>query len=800
MPNDSEREEVYRFGDYKLRVQARELSRGDELIPLEPRVFDLLTFLLKNRERVVAKDELYEAIWPGTYASETSLSRCVMKARRAVGDDADRQHTIKTVHARGYRFVAELTESEPFLERDSTPAPEVDPHTRGRSGRSWMFVGAAAVVLVVLAALFLLRGGEEPDATTAGIPRVAVLPIENNTGDPGLAWVEFGLMDMLAGQLQVQSGLLVTASGDVVAALSRRDNAEAVDGDTLSNTAGQLLKQLGATHLVRAVLERPGQLYRLAATVVADDGSLSDMELLGNEPLDLITELRRQIDERVVGARRTTLATRTISDDVFVNEAYARGKDQLLRGDLEQAQTLLQAAVDQEPDNFWARHALATVILNRGNAESAAEMLQTLLEEAKRDDRVFETASSLFLLGNTRLRQNDYTGAEALYREALAGFEALGMPHEQGKALTNLAITAGERRALTEERALLERAAQAFYDAGLESTPGHVLGGLANNALDRGELEDAQRYFEQGLVVFREQGARDQEAVSLFSLSRVAQYRGDFVLARSLAEQSLHIARDVGHRWGEVASLRRVAEAALVAGDLNQAFDAYQDALELSRELGAQSYTASTLAALAGIDRLRGRYDEAAQRLADSARIVEETNDTIGAAWIEVGSGWLALDRGDIDRALASADRVLADEAALSPTLAADGYDLKGRAFAAAGELEQASQAFEKAYEAAERGSNRVRRAQLAAALGLLSLDRQRTELAIGYLGVARDAAPETYQVLVLSAVIAARDGDWDTAVAELDAARQRAGGLWTEEDEQRRLGILAEATEHDRS
>ena len=108
MPGDSAHSDNYRFGNCELRQSARELRRDGQLVALEPRAFDLLVFLTENRHRVVTKDELLEAIWPGTYVSETSLSRCVMKARRAVGDDADTQNTIKTVHARGYRFIAEV--------------------------------------------------------------------------------------------------------------------------------------------------------------------------------------------------------------------------------------------------------------------------------------------------------------------------------------------------------------------------------------------------------------------------------------------------------------------------------------------------------------------------------------------------------------------------------------------------------------------------------------------------------------------------------------------------------------------
>lgn len=804
MPDRSASNDVYRFGNCELRLKSRELLFDGQVVALEPRVFDLLAFLLHNRERVVTKDELLEAVWPGTFVSETSLSRGVMKARRAVGDDADSQHSIKTVHGRGYRFVAELVLPEVPPETgvaDEVPASEsgtadVDAG-RQRPGRTALVVGAFAVALAVLATLVVPQFREPAIEPGTDVPRVAVLPIENNTGDPNLDWVRFGLMDVLAGQLQQQSGLGVTASGDVVAILERHGGEPEAPVGALGSVENRLLNQLGATHVVRTVLERPGQLYRLGAEILTRDGIRSEVELLGNEPLGLITELRRVVDDRVAGPRRTTLVARVISDDVFVNEAYARGRDQMLRGNLDDAYTLLQAAVGQEPENFWARHALATVTLNRGDADAAADMLAGLVEEARRDGLPLEEATALFVLGNTHLRRDSHDEARRLYEEALAGFEALDMSFEQGQVLNNLAIVVGGRQNLTEERALLERAAAAFAEAGLETTPGYILGGLANNALDRGQLEDAQRYFEEGLTAFREQGLKNQEAVLLYSLSQVAQFRGDFAASRALAEQSRDIARDIGQRYGEVASLRRLGAAIRAEGDLDAAEAVYRESLALSREIGARTNAAATLTELAEIARLHGRHEEAAQLVAESAVIVEETNDAVGAMWVEIQRGRVALGRGDIDGALAAAERVLVDEDAVMPLQATDAYRLRGLALIADGDSDGASEALESAYAVAERGSDRVRRAKAAALLGRLNLERGRDDLTLAYLGLAREAAPEIYEVLALSGAVAAYEGNRDEAAVLIESSKQRAGDLWTDEDERLRQTLTAEAALH---
>lgn len=131
-------DKVFCFGEYRLCTRARELvhtdSFGDavnhdaqccgESIMMEPKVLDLLIYLLENRERIVSKPELHKAIWDERPVSETVLSHCVMKARQAVGDNGRRQHYIRTVRGRGYRFIAEATIEPPQSHSIEQPVSE----------------------------------------------------------------------------------------------------------------------------------------------------------------------------------------------------------------------------------------------------------------------------------------------------------------------------------------------------------------------------------------------------------------------------------------------------------------------------------------------------------------------------------------------------------------------------------------------------------------------------------------------------------------------------------------------------
>lgn len=103
----------FRFGDYSLDTDRRELRRGAELIPTGPQVFDTLAYLLENSERVVSKDDLLAAVWQGRIVSESTLTSHMNAVRKAVGDSGEAQNLIRTVARKGFRFVGEVSEERP---------------------------------------------------------------------------------------------------------------------------------------------------------------------------------------------------------------------------------------------------------------------------------------------------------------------------------------------------------------------------------------------------------------------------------------------------------------------------------------------------------------------------------------------------------------------------------------------------------------------------------------------------------------------------------------------------------------
>ena len=96
----------FRFADFEIDVARQELRRGDAIVRIEPQVFDVLLHLVRNRDRIVRKDELIDEVWQGRVVSEATLSSRISAARRVLGDSGNDQSFIRTLHKRGFRFVA----------------------------------------------------------------------------------------------------------------------------------------------------------------------------------------------------------------------------------------------------------------------------------------------------------------------------------------------------------------------------------------------------------------------------------------------------------------------------------------------------------------------------------------------------------------------------------------------------------------------------------------------------------------------------------------------------------------------
>jgi TolB-like protein/tetratricopeptide (TPR) repeat protein len=115
----------YKFEDYSLDADRRELRRGSSLVTVTPQVFDVLEYLVRNHDRIVAKDDLFADVWDGRAVSDSTLSSRLTAVRHAVGDNGREQRLIRTVSRRGFRFVGAV-EEEREPPRDATHFAQIE--------------------------------------------------------------------------------------------------------------------------------------------------------------------------------------------------------------------------------------------------------------------------------------------------------------------------------------------------------------------------------------------------------------------------------------------------------------------------------------------------------------------------------------------------------------------------------------------------------------------------------------------------------------------------------------------------
>src|SRR5688572_1426526 len=95
----------YLFEDFALDIERRELRRGGSVVSIEPKVFDLLAYIIQNRERVISRDDLLRSVWAGRIVSEAAQTTCINGGRRALADSGEEQRLIRTLPRKGIRFV-----------------------------------------------------------------------------------------------------------------------------------------------------------------------------------------------------------------------------------------------------------------------------------------------------------------------------------------------------------------------------------------------------------------------------------------------------------------------------------------------------------------------------------------------------------------------------------------------------------------------------------------------------------------------------------------------------------------------
>jgi TolB-like protein len=313
---------LYRFEAYGLDTDRRELKRGNELVALEPQVFDLLVFLIENRDRVVSKDDLFASVWQGRIVSESTLTSRINAARKAIGDSGEQQSLIRTVARKGLRFVGALHDGV-------KPAP-------------------------VIAAADPVR----PIFLQTDRPALAVLPFTNMSGDAEQEYFSDGISEDIITALSKLRWFFVIA----------RNSSFIYKGKSVH--LKQIADELGVGYVVEGSVRKAGDRVRITAQLnnVATGGniwaerydrSLADVFAVQDE----ITEAIVAAIEPQLYAAENFRAQRKPPDSLDAWDLVMRALShywRVTRQDNVVAQALLEKAIAIDPGYGQAFGVLAT--------------------------------------------------------------------------------------------------------------------------------------------------------------------------------------------------------------------------------------------------------------------------------------------------------------------------------------------------------------------------------------------------------------------------------------------------------
>ncbi len=314
----------YLFEDCTFDTERRELHRGADAVSITPQVFDLLAYLIRNRERVVSKDDLINAIWNQRIVSDAALTTRLNAARNAIDDSGGKQRLIKTLPRRGFRFVGTVREED----RPSDAATVSDGSVE---------LSKPAVAL--------------PDK-----PSIAVLPFANMSGDPEQEYFADGMVEEITTALSRFKWLFVIARNS-----SFTFKGKAVDIKEVGRRLGVRYVLEGAVRKASGKVRITGQLIEAAtgAHIWADrfERDLTDIfELQDDVTVAVVSAIQPKLFQKEIA-----MAARRRPEDLTAYDFYLRAIQQsrpLTREGLAEALRLVQRAMELDP-GFAGAAALA---------------------------------------------------------------------------------------------------------------------------------------------------------------------------------------------------------------------------------------------------------------------------------------------------------------------------------------------------------------------------------------------------------------------------------------------------------
>jgi TolB-like protein len=325
---------IYRFEDFSLDHHRRELRRGSEIISVEPQVFDVLEYLIVNRNRVVSNEDLIKEVWRSRIVSDGTVSTRINAVRRAIGDSGEQQRLIRTVPRKGYRFTGDIRqEHELNSERPRNSAAAGLPVSR------------------------------LPDK-----PSIAVLPFANFSTDPEQTYFADGMVDEIITALSRISWLFVIAR---TSSFTYKDRAIDVR---------QVGRELGVLYVLEGSVRRAENRVRIMAQLIDAQTGAHLWAGRFDGAIDDVFDLQDQVTSRVVGAIAPKLQQVEVervrhkpTDSLVAYDYYLRGTasfNRFTRVGTDEALGLFRQAIELD-SNFATPYGMAALCYCRRKAVSS---------------------------------------------------------------------------------------------------------------------------------------------------------------------------------------------------------------------------------------------------------------------------------------------------------------------------------------------------------------------------------------------------------------------------------------------
>jgi DNA-binding winged helix-turn-helix (wHTH) protein/TolB-like protein/Flp pilus assembly protein TadD len=420
---------IYEFGDYRVDVGRRLLLRvrGEgEPVPLTPKVFDTLLYLVEHPGTVLDKDALMAAIWPDTEVEENNLSQNIYTLRRVLGEDRGEHRYIVTVPGRGYRFVADVTtlagggreEAEialPGVERfEESGAQPTEIAGRRRKGVLLAAVAGAAIAGLSLLGLYLWRLQKNP-APGAPVRTVAVLPFKPLVADNRNEALELGMADTLIARLSDSEKIVVRPITSV-----RRYGG--LEQDSLA--AG---RELGVDAVLDGSIQSWGDRIRISARLVGVGDGRQLWAGQFDEKFTDIFSVQDSISERVgLGGDERRRLTKHDTENIEAYQLYLKGRyyaARLTLPETEKAISNYRRAVEIDPTYALAYAGLANAYRNPTltsdvpTSESMPKAKAAALKAVEIDEGLAEAHIALGLIAYWY--DWDWEAAERHYKRAV---------------------------------------------------------------------------------------------------------------------------------------------------------------------------------------------------------------------------------------------------------------------------------------------------------------------------------------------------------------------------------------------